>query len=113
MDTEKIANIAASACDEKQGLDIVILDIRNRDAFSDFFVICSGNSSRHVKAIAENVIEKFDRDKIKYHHVEGTAESGWILLDAGGVVIHVFYYEYRKFYALERLWSGAKEIKIN
>ncbi len=111
MRSKDVALLAKEACEDKKGEDIVILDIRKLSSISDYFVIVSGTSDRHVRAIAENVIDKMAEKKIKCTHVEGLAESLWALLDFGDVIVHAFHPETRRFYNLERLWGDAAEVK--
>lgn len=107
MRSKQIALLAQEACEEKKGQEINILDIRKLSSIADFFVIASGNSDRHVRAIAENVLDRLEEKKLRCHHVEGLQESHWILLDFGDVMVHIFYPETRRFYNLERLWGEA------
>jgi len=78
--------------------------------FCDFFVICSGNSDRHVKTIAETMEEALGQKGLKPLHVEGTREANWVLLDFGDIVAHIFQKDTREFYNLEHLWQDAPEI---
>jgi len=90
----------------------VILEVKNLSSFTDFFVICSGNSDRQVQAIAAHLEEKLGQGGIRPLSIEGKREGRWILLDYGDVVIHVFYQPVREFYNLERLWSDAPRIEL-
>ncbi len=110
MRAKQLAILAQEACEEKKGEDIVILDIRKLSSISDYFVIASGTSDRHVRAIADNVIDRFREKKVKCTHMEGVQESKWILLDFSDVIVHVFYPETRRFYNLERLWGEAAKL---
>lgn len=91
----------------------MILDMRKISNITDFFVICSGNSSRQVKAIAEHIIETLEHSGIKSWHVEGYNHAMWVLLDYSDVVVHVFHAPVREFYNLEQLWADAPLIKTN
>jgi len=95
----------------KKASDIVALDVRRLTSVADFFIICSGRSSRQVVAIADNAERFLKKKGIKPLSVEGKNEGQWVLLDYGDVIIHVFYESVRKFYDLEGLWSDAKRIK--
>ena len=89
--------------------DILLLDIREVSPFADFFVVCSGNSERQLKALAESVREAAKKDLgILPHHVEGEAFSGWVLLDYVDVIVHIFDPELRAYYNLEGLWQEGK-----
>ncbi len=88
-----------------------MLDMRKTSNFCDYFVICSGNSQRQVTAIADAVKEGLDKINIDSRVIEGTGESGWVLLDYFDVVVHIFYSPLREFYQLERLWQEAPRLR--
>ena len=88
------------------------MDMRAVSDITDFFIICIGSSTRMVKTIADNVVEKLEASGNKVEHIEGRKEGLWILLDYGGVVAHIFYKSIREFYNLERLWADASRIPI-
>jgi ribosome-associated protein len=97
----------------KQAEDLVILDLRRLCDFTDFFIICHGNSRRQTQAIAEHVEEKLRAGAGRRpDHVEGLQQGDWILMDFGDFVLHVFTRERRLFYDLERLWGDAPKIRI-
>lgn len=106
--TKKIVLDVASILEEKKAKDIFILDLRRVCLFTIYFLICSGTSSVHIKSVAETVEERLKERGVKKLHKEGSARSGWILLDYGDLIIHVFGEEERRFYNLERLWGDAK-----
>jgi ribosome-associated protein len=85
-----------------------LLDIRERTVIADYFVVCSGNSERQLKAIVESVTEEIKKSyKLHALHVEGDPRTGWVLIDYGYVIVHVFSPERRAFYDLESLWHEA------
>ncbi|MCX7780844.1 MAG: ribosome silencing factor [Negativicutes bacterium] len=100
---------AAAAASEKKARDIVILDMRELTPVTDYFVICSANSTTQVQAIADNIEEKLLEQGVKPLAKEGYREARWILLDYGACVVHVFMEEDRQFYNLERLWGDAEK----
>lgn len=103
----------ADAAWEKKALQLRILDVRKLVDYSDYFVICSGQSDRQVNAIADSIEGTLIRDgRVKPLGVEGQAQGHWVLLDYGDVVVHVFYQPVRDYYELERLWSDAVEVPI-
>lgn len=112
MDSQKMALMSAKAAQDKKALDVIILDLRQLTFITDYFVICSGHSDVHVRAITDGVVESMSKGKIKIWHREGDEEGTWILLDYGDIVVHVFYEETRQFYSLERLWSDAPRVPI-
>jgi ribosome-associated protein len=95
---------------ELQALDIVLLDLRALDTFGDFFIIMSAESHRHMRALKESLLLEIKKTDLTSHHVEGSAESGWVLLDLGGIIINIFTSTERDFYQLEQLWSDALEV---
>jgi ribosome-associated protein len=112
LNTEKLALKIAEILDDKKAQDIDVLNIKNVSLLADYFIICTGNSTTQVKALADAVEEKLI--EIQYYpiHKEGYASAQWILLDYGEVVVHIFYHESRSFYNLERLWSDAPRLDI-
>lgn len=110
LSPEKVAALAADAAEEKKARNVVILDISDISVVCDYFVICSGLSSTQVKAIAENVDEKLEKQGIKKLRIEGFKDGHWVLLDFGYVVVHVFQEDDRQFYNLEHLWGDAKVV---
>lgn len=111
-DSESIALAAARAASDKKADDIRILDLRAISSFADFFVICSGNSEPHLKAISSEIREKL-RDSLGLRaQADGFPASQWIVLDYSGVLIHIFQPEKRAYYGLESLWRDAPVIDI-
>ena len=92
---------------DKQASDIALLDMREVCSFADYFVICTGESIRQVKAIVDAVSEALKKDNVLPMHEEGTPESGWILLDYGDVIVHVFASFQRDYYQLDKFWENA------
>jgi len=84
-----------------------LLDTQGVCSFTDYFVICTGESTRQVKAIVDSISESLKKEKVLPMHEEGTAESGWVLLDYGDVVVHVFGSLARDYYKLDQLWQNA------
>lgn len=110
--SNKLVEIIVNSIDDMKADNITILDLREIDnAVSEFFIICSGNSTTQVSAIATNV-EKKVRNEIKERplHTEGNQNAQWVLMDYGNVVVHVFLKGIREFYDLESMWGDAKLI---
>lgn len=103
--------LAAATAHDKKAFDIVVLDLRARGAFTDHFVLCSGRTSRQVKAIVDAVTERLREAGRRPSLVEGYDRAEWVLIDCFDVVIHVFTDETRRFYDLERLWGSAERIE--
>jgi ribosome-associated protein len=99
-----------SAAQNKKATDIVVMDLREAGAFTDFFVVCSGQNPRQVKAVAEHIEETLRSAHIRPAHHEGYGRAEWVLLDYFDFIVHVFNRETRLFYALDRLWGSAPRI---
>lgn len=117
MQTETIASPelaqrAAALMLDRKATDVALLDLRGISSATDFFVIASGTSDTHVRAIAEHVMEELRKDGIRAHHVEGLDTGRWALIDYIDFVVHVFHPKLREFYQLERLWGDAERIPL-
>ena len=112
MNSKDLANKLANLALSKKAEDIKILDLRRLTTITDFFVICTGSSDTHVKAIADSVTEGSKKYDERPWHKEGTAHKSWVLLDYVEVVVHVFLNETRKFYSLEKLWGDAEFTEV-
>lgn len=88
----------------------MLLDVRESCTFTDFFVICSGESARQIHSVADEIEGVLKKEGARPHHHEGSIDSGWYLLDYTDVVIHIFGAKEREFYNLEELWSDAKVV---
>jgi ribosome-associated protein len=113
MKPEEIRDLAINALDEMKGIDIVAMDVRTLTSITDYMVICTGRSSRHVKALAETVSTTAKANKVGFVRTEGENDSEWVLVDLGDVVIHVMLPTARTFYSLEDLWEPVKELRDN
>jgi ribosome-associated protein len=90
---------------------VVVLDLRGVSDATDFFVIASGSSDTHVRALAEHVLDACGRGGLRAHHVEGLTAGRWVLIDFVDFVVHVFHPSLRRFYQLERLWADAPAVE--
>ena len=106
------AKRAAGLCIDLKAKDVAVLDLTHVSDATDYFVIASGSSDTHVRAIAEHVLEELRKQGVRAHHVEGLQQGRWVLLDYVDFVVHVFHPVLREFYQLERLWSDAKTVAI-
>ncbi len=105
-----MARKAVEAASDKQAADIVLLDTRGVCSFADYFVICSGDSDRQIQALYDEVGHALKKEGILPHHHEGTVDSGWLLLDFGDVIVHIFASIEREYYQLDKLWSQASTV---
>lgn len=103
---------AAQLCVDGKANDVVVLDLTRVTDMTDFFVIASGTSDTHVRAVAEQVRDSLARKGVRAHHVEGLTQGRWVLLDYVDFVVHVFHPALRQFYQLERLWGDAEIVRI-
>ena len=102
-----------ASIEETKAHDITILDVRGQTIVTDFFVLCTGTSTTHIQAIAQNVVGQLRVDARRRAKPEGDSESLWIVLDYSDVILHVFDEATRDFYDIERLWGDAKVTRHN
>lgn len=112
IETGTIARRTVELADDKQASEIMLLDIRSQSTIADYFVICSGDNDRQVKAIVEHIDEKMELEFGLSPRREGSPDTGWIVLDYNDVVIHVFSPAQRDFYRLEQLWSKVPPVVV-
>lgn len=105
MEIEELKETAIAALEDLKAVDITVLDVRNMTSITDFMIVASGNSSRHVKSLINNVVIKIKAKGIKPLGIEGEKDGQWCLVDVGDIVVHVMLPPVREFYQLEKLWS--------
>ena len=110
--SEHTVRLAARAALEKKAAGLVVLDLQGISGVADFFLVCSAQSSTQIDTIADAIQVALKAAGVRARHREGTAKSGWLLLDYGDVVVHVFADATREFYALERLWGDAPLLSV-
>ena len=97
--------------DDKKASDVIAIDVADKTIVADWFVICSGSSLIQVKAICDEVLDKYEELGLRLRREEGYTEARWIVLDFGHILLHIFYPEEREYYNIERLWiDGANEV---
>lgn len=106
----EIAAIAAKVLDDKKARDVTVLKTAEQTVLADYFVICSGTSAPHVKALVDEVDRRLSEAGEDLIRREGLRSDIWVLMDFGSVIVHVFTDEARKFYNLERLWSDSQVV---
>ncbi len=109
-DEKEILKRAVTLLDKKKANDIVVMNIENLTILTRYFVVCTGTSSTQINALADEIREKMAVNVVR---VEGKEASGWIIIDLGGVMVHIFSRKMRDFYALEHLWEGAENIPVD
>lgn len=105
MQAEQLRDLVTRTLEDMKAVDVAVLDVRGKTAITDFMVIATGTSDRHVKALADNVLKEAREVGIKPLGVEGERDAEWILLDLNDVVAHLMLRDVRDFYNLEKLWS--------
>ena len=108
----RTAQRAARAALDRKAADLSILDVRTVSSVTDYFLVCSGKSTTHVRTITDAIRQELKADGVRPLHAEGRPESGWVLLDYGDVLVHVFLEDTRAYYALERLWGDAPGVPL-
>lgn len=106
----ELARRAVDIASDKQASNIVLLDVREVCSFTDYFIICSGESARQIRTISDEIGKTLKKEGVLPHHHEGGTDSGWLLLDYTDVVIHIFGAAERDYYNLDELWQGAKTV---
>jgi len=112
LETEDAVMIAARAAVDKKAVDLAVLDLREVASFTEYFLICTGASTRQVQAISNAIEESLLQRSKRPLHIEGYSSAEWILLDYGDFIVHVFSQASRKFYDLERLWRDAPRVEV-
>ncbi len=108
----ELVKLCAEVALETKAIDLVVLDVRGISSFTDFFVIMSGRSSRHVQGLAEAIESELRSKRVSSKHAEGLQDGLWVLLDYGDIVAHIFYSDKREFYDLEGLWHDAPRLDL-
>jgi len=100
-----LKSIILDTLDFNKALDIISIDLKNKSSMADYMIIASGNSSRHIQALSEQVLEKLKTNGVRNSKIEGKESLDWKLVDGVDLIVHIFNPEKRKFYELEKIWS--------
>ena len=111
-DPIEIAREVAEVASDTLATNITVLDISQISSFADVFVVCSADNVRQLNALREAIVTKLNEQGVRTRRAEGIAETGWILLDYGDVIVHLFTEEQRTFYRLEDVWSEAQKVLV-
>jgi len=112
MDSRKLASLCRELADNKKAEDIVILDVRQLSSVTDYFVIASGTSEPHLRAIVDEITEKLrDEEQLRPRAIDGTYHAAWVVLDYFDVIVHVMRHDVRERYDLETLWGDAPRVR--
>lgn len=112
MEAFDILKIAANALNSKKARELNAVKVADLTVLAEYFLMCTATSSTHVRALADEVEEKLNEAGVQPHHIEGKT-TGWIVLDYGSVIIHVFSRDQREFYALDKMWSDGEQVELN
>ena len=112
MEAFDILKIAANALNSKKARELNAIKVADLTVLAEYFLMCTATSSTHVRALADEVEEKLSEAGVQPHHIEGKT-TGWIVLDYGSVIIHVFSRDQREFYALDKMWSDGEQVELN
>lgn len=112
MDNKEILKAVYDAIADKKGENTRIIDISEVSVIADYFIVTNGNNVNQVQAIADSVEEKMLAEGVRLRQTEGYNTAGWILMDFGSIIVHIFSKEDRFFYDLERIWSDGKAVEI-
>lgn len=113
MNSEELAKKIVKILDSKKGMDITGIDIRDLTTIGDYFILVTGTSSPHVKALAEEVEDTLAKEGVEPRRIEGAQSAVWILMDYQDVILHIFTKETREFYNMERLWADAPRMEFS
>lgn len=111
MESKEIIKIAANALNDKKALNISAIKVEDLTVLTEYFLMATATSSTHVRSLADEIEFKLEESGVKVHHIEGKS-TGWILLDYGSVIIHIFNKEARQFYDLDKMWNDGTPVEL-
>jgi ribosome-associated protein len=113
LESIEVARRAVEAASNKLAQDLILLDVRQVSSFAEYFVICTAESSRQIDAIVDEVSDQLKKEGVTPYRTEGDPDSGWVLIDLGFIIVHIFSPEKRAYYKLDELWGeGTPVIRI-
>ena len=105
LTSEQTRDAIVTGAEDKKANYVTVIDLRGKTLIADFFIICSGTSNIHIRAVADGIMEEMENRGVRQRRIEGYSEASWVLLDYGDVIVHIMAEEQRDFYKLEALWS--------
>ena len=112
MDSLKLVEISANALNDKKAVNLNVIKVEEITTIAEYFVIATATSSTHVRSLADEVEEKLNEAGVAPHHIEGRA-TGWIVLDYGSVIVHIFTPDTREFYNLDKMWNEGESLNLD
>jgi len=113
LTSEELLEIVVKAADDKLAQDIQVLDVHGLTSLADYFVVMNGRNEKQVAAIVESIVQNVAKNKGEVKNVEGKDSGKWTLIDLNDIIVHVFNYEERGYYNIEKLWSDAPLVDIS
>ncbi len=113
LSSKELALLLSQTAYDKKAEDLIVIDVRGLSSFTDYFVVMSGRSTRHVQGLADAIGAHMRKKRISQSSAEGYNDGQWILLDYNDVVVHIFYHESRSFYDIEGLWHDAPRLELD
>jgi len=113
MKVKALLQLVEHSLEDMKAIDVKVLDVSKITSIADYMLVCSGNSTRHVKAIAKELVEQAKANDVKPLGVEGEQEAEWVLVDLADIIVHIMLPKSRDFYNLEKLWSAEETEAIN
>lgn len=110
LEPSEVAQLIVEVASDNLAFDIVMLDMRGLASFTDYFVVMSADSTRLIQALENDIATTMKQAKLNIHRREGSAATGWVLMDCSDVIVHIFGPEEREFFGLERLWARAPQV---
>jgi ribosome-associated protein len=112
LESNELARRIVEIASDHKAEDIVMLDISRVSIIADYFVICTGTSARHIRAVAREIDQQLGRAGVNPINIEGMEDATWVLMDYGAVIVHIFDDQTRNLYRLEQLWAGAQPVLV-
>lgn len=111
MTSDEKRDLIVAAADDKKANYLTQIDLRGKTLIADFFIVCSGTSNIHIRAVADGIVEALEKEGVRAHRTEGYSEGTWIVIDYGDVIVHVMSEDERNRYKIENLWT--REVKAD